>query len=141
MSEMDPNKTDFTTPEGPAPKPPPVAETPAGRAVEKLAKESRVFSEAVLHMSGSLGGSPLQGKITSEHITQTLDLAAKQDERRFVLASRDRAWRFASLIVVAALLVTVLLLFQNKPDVLVPVLTGIGGFLGGFAGGWGYAKS
>ncbi len=92
-------------------------------------------------MSGSLGGNSLQAKITSAHITQTLDLAAKQDERRFLLASRGRAWRFASPVIVAALLVFVLLLFQNKPDVLVPVLTGIGGFIGGFAGGWGYSKS
>ncbi len=29
---------------------------------------------------------------------------------------------------------------QEKPDVLIPALTGIGGFVSGFAGGWGFGR-
>ena len=93
-------------------------------------------------------GNPLHQKMTSEHISQVLDLAAKHDERQYNLHKTTvgndhwewiigHAMGLVAFIVVVALVVVVLCLFRDKPEVLVPSLTGIGGFVGGFAGGWG----
>ena len=35
----------------------------------------------------------------------------------------------------------ILILFRDRPDTLVPVMTGIGGLVGGFLGGWGFGRS
>ena len=43
-------------------------------------------------------------------------------------------------MIVAALVGGVLYVFREQPDVLIPLLTGIGGLGGGFLGGWGYGR-
>jgi hypothetical protein len=43
----------------------------------------------------------------------------------------------AAFLVVVILVLIILYLFKEQPEVLIPSLTGIGGFVSGFAGGWG----
>lgn len=96
--------------------------------------------------------NPLHQKMTESHITQVLDLASKHDEREFQLVTQNqtneanqntssRRYLFAVFAIVAILIVIVLFLFKDKPDVLIPLLTGLGGLVSGFAGGFGLAKS
>lgn len=85
------------------------------------------------------------------HITQLLELAADHDEREFELQKQaqenastdriaDRRYYFGAFVVVAILFVVLLLLFQDKPDILIPALTGLGGLVSGFLGGWGVGR-
>lgn len=96
-------------------------------------------------------GNPLHQKMTPEHISQVIDLASKHDERQYDLhkttqqhdfpeGSSNRKYCFAAFAIIMALTVLVLVLFREKPDVLIPVLTGLGGLISGFLGGWGLGK-
>jgi len=102
----------------------------------------------------SIGSSinPIQKKVTSEHITQVLEITSKHDEREYDLhkcnqeneaieSRSNRRYWFASLLLVVVLVLIVLFLFKNEKDILAPVLTGIGGLVAGFMGGWGVGKS
>lgn len=98
--------------------------------------------------------NPLQQKMTEAHIFAVIDLAANHDKREFDLAKGrqelekarlqiDASSRWFGLAVYGALivvLVLVLILFRNKPEILVPVVTGIVGGAGGFGAGWGIAR-
>jgi uncharacterized membrane protein len=56
------------------------------------------------------------------------------------LEGKDKRKHFYSLIMLVAvifLICFVLFLFRDKPEVLIPVLTGLGGLVSGFVGGWG----
>ena len=60
----------------------------AASAVEKLSDkdpEKLTRITEIMAMSMSSRGNPLHGKMTEEHVTQVLDLAAKHDERQYEL--------------------------------------------------------
>lgn len=122
------------------------------RALDKLSDHGRMnTSETILALAGTMGANPLHQKMTPEHITQVLDLSAKHDEREFSLAtdqqkmsaaqeSRNATHRLVVFGVAVGLLVFVLVWLKDQPELLKVVLTGIGGFLGGFLAGMGYVK-
>jgi len=121
-------------------------------AIRKLSESKpQVVTEFMAMMGMGPMGNPLHQKMDGSHITQVLDLAAKHDEREYDLQLRTQAgdsqahsssrrYVFWSFVLVVALIVTVLILFREKPEVLVPILSGIGGLLGGFLGGYGLGK-
>lgn len=120
-------------------------------AMQKLAEKKPEKLIEFMAMEASAIGNPLQHKMTPEHISQVLDLAAKHDEREYDLNKRsqensfkegksNRAYLFLIFIVVTSLVIFILWQFKDKTDVLIPLLTGIGGFLSGFMGGWGLGK-
>jgi len=121
--------------------------------MEKLAKEK---PDSVTEMIAMMGvgpvANPLHRKMNESHITQVLDLAAKHDEREFELqktaqnherddAQSFRRYTFATFVIATALIVLLVVTFREKPEVLVPLLSGVGGLLGGFAAGFGVGKS
>lgn len=122
-------------------------------AIKKLSdKKPEVASEfmAMMGMGGTMS-NPLHHKMDSSHITKLLEIAADHDEREYELqktsqsnASFDkkssRRYFFATFVMVILLVVFLLYLFQDKPDILIPALTGLGGLVGGFLGGWGFGK-
>ncbi|MDY0055121.1 MAG: hypothetical protein RBS46_02380 [Methyloversatilis sp.] len=122
-------------------------------AIEKLSRDKpESFTEIFSMMGVGPMANPLHQKMTESHITQVLDLASKHDEREFQLLTQNqtneardntssRRYLFAVFAVVSIIIVIVLFLFKDKPDVLIPLLTGLGGLVGGFAGGFGLAKS
>lgn len=96
----------------------------------------------------STAGNPLHHKMTPEHISQVIEIASKHDERQYDLEKGNqdkdfserqsiRRYGFFAFLIIAALTVIVLFLFRDKPEILIPVLTGLGGLVGGFLGGWG----
>ena len=116
-------------------------------AYRKLAEKRPELTEFMAMAMGPMG-NPLHRKMTGEHISQVLTLAEKRDERLYELSKQsqdndfsegksNRAYCFTAFIVIILLTVIVLFLFQNKPEVLVPILTGLGGLVSGFLGGWG----
>jgi hypothetical protein len=106
----------------------------------------------IMAMQMSSVGNPLHHKMTPEHISQVLDLAAKHDELQYDLHSKsqdndfaqgksNRAYCFAAFVIIMILTGLILFLFKDKPQILTPALTGLGGLLGGFLGGWGVGKT
>jgi hypothetical protein len=122
-------------------------------ALEKLSRDKPGSVTEIFSMMGvGPAGNPLHRKMTENHITQVLDLASQHDEREYNLhkaaqeqdaenGKSSRRYVFATFIVVAMLVALILILFKDKPDVLVPILTGFGGLVGGFLGGFGYGQS
>ncbi len=121
------------------------------QAMRKLAEKRPEKLFEVMAMEMSSIGNPLHQKMTKEHISQVLDLAAKHDERQFNLhttsqsndfleGKSNRAYCFSAFVLILFLTVVVLFLFKDKPEVLVPILTGLGGMISGFLGGWGLGR-
>jgi hypothetical membrane protein len=48
---------------------------------------------------------------------------------------------FALVLVIVGLIVTILVLFRNKPEMVEKILYAVGGLLAGAVGGYGYGKS
>ena len=120
-------------------------------AVKKLAEQRPEKIMEIMAMEMSSVGNPLHHKMTPEHISQVLDLAAKHDERQYDLHKTsqtneftdnksNKAYCFSAFVIVIILTVIVLFLFKDTPTVLVPILTGLGGLISGFLGGWGVGK-
>jgi len=122
-------------------------------AIEKMAEGSpekwMEFMSTTMEMGSIV--NPLHQKITEEHISRALDLVAQNDKRsyeshenainkEFEDRKSVRRYSFAIFLCLLALVVIVLLLFKNSPDILVPALTAIISFSGGFLGGWGFGK-
>lgn len=121
-------------------------------AIEKLSEHKpEVASEFMAMMGTGPMTNPLHRKMEGSHITQLLELAADHDEREFELQKQaqenastdrtaDRRYYFGAFVVVAILFVVLLFLFQDKPNILIPALTGLGGLVSGFLGGWGVGR-
>lgn len=58
----------------------------------------------------------------------------------FLEGKSNRAYCFWAFVLILILTIVVLVLFKDKPEVLIPVLTGLGGLFSGFLGGWGLGK-
>lgn len=122
-------------------------------ALEKLGKEKpETFTEIMAMMGTGPMLNPLHQKMNEGHISQVLDLAANHDERQYNLhknsqANRaneniaDRRYTFGAFFILFLLIVVVLALFKDDPETLIPVMTGLGGLIGGFLGGWGFGRT
>ena len=138
-------------------------ETPADSSVDQIldrakqlnpVDQARFVSEMVstsISMAGSIGNPVLQ-RVNEEHISQSLQIASQHDERRHDLLRRDqendaasetanRRYAFTVFVVVVIALGLLLWGLNDKPDILIPVLTGFLGFASGALGGYGFGKS
>lgn len=126
-----------------------VESTEVQQALKKLAENKPEKFVEIMAMEMSSAGNPLHHKMTQEHISQVLDLAAKHDERLYNLhttsqnndfleGKSNRAYCFSAFVLVLALTTIILFLFREKPEVLIPVLSGLGGLISGFLAGWGF---
>jgi hypothetical protein len=91
--------------------------------------------------------NPLHQKMNAEHISTVLELATKHDEREYNLAlgqqrigASSRWFQLAVFVVSCFVIVFLIWMFKDKPDVLVPLITAILAFGGGFGSGFGYAR-
>jgi len=125
------------------------------KITEVLSKVSEKKPGKITEMLALMGGpmgNPIHNKMNEDHITQVLELAKQHDEREFILHKEgqtndhvqtisNRRYIFASFIIIVGLILAVMIIFKDKPDVLTPVLSGIGGLLTGALGGYGFGKS
>lgn len=121
-------------------------------ALGKLEKQEPQMASMMMSMIGAgTMGNPLQQKMDASHITQVLDLASKHDERTYELKKQaqqadqsdkegNRKYIFWGLMVVVVLLAFVMFIFRDKPDILLPIISAIGGLFSGFLGGYGVGK-
>jgi hypothetical protein len=121
-------------------------------AIEKLSeKEPDTVSEFMAMMGTGPMANPLQQKMNGEHITKVLELAADHDERQYDIAktsqqneSRGATQRMVFygfvVLVIVGLFSFVMYTFKDQPSVLIPVLSGFGGFVSGLLGGLGISN-
>ena len=112
----------------------------------------------VIQQSFSLKGitgpqeSSITKKMNEQHITQLLDnektgmeLEAKDRERNREYEDKEKTRKFWLTIIIAVVSVLVLgfvvLIFKDKPDILIPVLSLLFGGGLGFGGGYGIGKT
>lgn len=121
-------------------------------AVEKLSgSKPKAVTEMMAMMGVGPAPNPIHQKLEKSHITQILALAADHDEREFTLRqeaqasdSNSRWWKnvfiFAAFLIVMAFVFFVFYMFEDRPEILVPTLTGLGGLVSGFVGGFGIGR-
>jgi hypothetical protein len=120
-------------------------------AVRKLAKKKPEEIMEFMAMGMGSMANPLHHKMNAEHISKVLNLASDHDEREYNLqvsaqqneiteSKSTKLYAFISFLVVVLLTIFVLYTFQDKPLVLMPVITGLGGITAGFIGGYGLGK-
>lgn len=120
-------------------------------AFGKFARKEPQAVLEMMQMEMSSAGNPLHRKMTPEHISKVIDLAACHDERQYELhkTSQDNAhsdgvsfrrYGFAVFVLLLMLTIIIIYLFKDTPEVLTPILTGVGGLVSGALGGWGFAK-
>ncbi|MDQ7012970.1 MAG: hypothetical protein Q9O74_03630 [Planctomycetota bacterium] len=92
--------------------------------------------------------NPIMNKINEDHISKALELASQAVDNNYKLDSREvdikGSNRWFALAVFGTSLIVVLVLvmvLQDKPEVLLPTLTGLFGLAAGAIGGYGYGKS
>lgn len=101
--------------------------------------------------SATYVGNPIHAKMEKEHITQMLDLATQHDERAFKIhqvkqdhdfknRSSIRRYGFAIYSSMIIFISAILFTFKENPNVLVPILTGLGGLISGGLGGYGLGR-
>ncbi len=100
-------------------------------ALGKLSEREPQIASMVTGMMGmGMMGNPLHQKMDGSHITQLLDLAHKHDEREYELRKQtlsdekddrtgDRRYIFASFVIVTGLFIALLLVFEDKPEILI----------------------
>ena len=82
--------------------------------------------------------NPIHQKITSEHISKRLEWIENQSCRDYRLVQQGRGYKLAYVfIAVLAFFGFALMFGYSNPDLFTQVLTYLGTFLAGFAGGWG----
>jgi predicted RND superfamily exporter protein len=130
---------------------PPDEQEEIQKAISKIAeKKPEELIEFIAMEMGAIG-NPLYTKMTPEHISKILEIAAKYDDHQYDLNRQaqineisenksNKAYYFAGFIVIILLTITILIIYRNQPQVLIPILTGLGGLFSGFLGGWGWGK-
>lgn len=95
---------------------------------------------------------PLAKHVTPAHITQVLTYGNDRDERQFKFHSKrderenGRFWllviaSLVALCVVLAVVCFIVATFSDKPETVMPLITGLGGGLGGLMAGGGVGYS
>lgn len=121
-------------------------------AVEKFSSSKpEAMTEMMAMMGVGPAPNPIHQKMEGSHITQILNLAADHDEREYKLRqdaqssdASSRWWRsmfvFAAFVIIMAFVSFVFYAFEDKPEILIPTLTGLGGPVSGFVGGFGIGR-
>ena len=151
MNEQDDNNRDLVSSSGNNSDE--QVEPEAQVALEKLERERPEQLTEIMTMMAGVGpvANPLHKKMTEEHISSVLQLAADHDERQNNLhksgqtqgaddRKANRRYGFAVFAIVVLVFIAVLYLFKDQSDILIPTITGLGGLVGGFLGGWGYGN-
>jgi len=108
--------------------------------MEEVPKEFKHIIRQSFSMMGMTGPaeSSVAKKITEEHITMMLGLEQKGMETQYKENNSNRVFMIAIAVLGIGLVVTILVLFKDKPDMVEKILYAIGGLFAGAAGGYGY---
>lgn len=99
--------------------------------------DRQVIKESFLTMMRVSGPMPhpLLSKFTQEHIDKILDGIDREKQRDHAAADADRKYNFWIYLTALAALVAIIILLKEQKDLLIPLLSLITGFAGGFGFG------
>ena len=103
--------------------------------------EKTLVTQFAMITSRSSPEFEISRKITSDHITKLLDTQSKSMEYTYKDEQHKRWFYVALIALVSAVVVVLVLILKDKPDVLEKVLIGLGGVIAGAAGGYGLKAS
>ncbi len=129
--------------EGPREPQPPLARPPDAGQLDQAARQTAQQAFGLHHQFGlQIGPAPdaLIAKLDPPHITSLLENAERENNRN---DSRKKQFFWGTIGIGTAgfLFLCWLFLYFQKPELLQAVLTLFGGFLAGFAGGYGFGRS
>lgn len=113
--------------------------TPKAEAVEAIRKlnEQRPQTAFGIQMALGMPSNPIHEKITEQHISKSLEIAASSQSNEFWMFITERAIEVIALVLIFGAGFTILFLFKNNSQILVPTLSAFGGFAAGGVGGYG----
>jgi len=92
-------------------------------------------------MNANMREPSLADKFTPENIDKALDIQKDGMQLEHKDNNTNRLFMLAVILVIAAIIVTILVLFRDNPDMVEKILYAAGGLLAGAVGGYGYGKS
>jgi len=123
---------------------------PDGESNEGIPEPLENLPEQIQQVMAYQGpaSNPILSKVNEQHISEAIEFAKTTEEHHFQLAKREqdtersnRWFGLAAFLVAATLLIALVWLLKDKPDVLLPTLSGIAGLLAGLLGGYGWGRS
>ena len=112
--------------------------------LEKLPPEARkkVMEFFAAGMYSGPAPNPVLAKITPQHITDLISLASKDSDHALedTKHSRRLALYALTIVLISVLVVVLVLAFRNQNDLLIEVFKLLAVGLGGFGGGYGWAR-
>ena len=110
--------------------------------IDSESKEPEVIetSQMMAMLSQISSGNDFSDKITTEHITKYLDGAEKNMTLAFEEKKHSKYFILALAILVSIVFIILVVILQDKPDVLEKLIYSVGGLFAGFAGGYGLGK-
>ena len=110
--------------------------------IDSESKEHELIetSQMMAMLSQISSGNDFSDKITTEHITKYLDGAEKNMALTFKEKDNSKKFILCLAIIVSVVFITLVLILQDKPDILEKLIYSIGGLFAGFAGGYGFGK-
>ena len=117
-------------------------EAAAPDPLDGLPKEvSSMIRYSMTLMNANMREPSLADKFTPEHIDKALDIQKEGMQIEHKDNNTNRLFMLAVILVIAAIIVTILVLFRDKPEMAEKILYAAGGLIAGAIGGYGYGKS
>lgn len=110
--------------------------------IDSESKEHELIesSQMMAMLSQISSGNDFSDKITTEHITKYLDGAEKNMTLTFEEKKQSKYFILALASIASIVFITLVVILQDKPDVLEKLIYTVGGLFAGFAGGYGLGK-
>ncbi|MDR2753170.1 MAG: hypothetical protein LBB50_02540 [Oscillospiraceae bacterium] len=113
----------------------------ANEVLEDIPTEVIQKTQTMMAIFGRMNSSPLADKVTGEHITRDQEIREKSIAFQHKETQTRHLLLFAGSVVAAILVVVILVLFRDNPNLIEKILYAAGGVLAGGIGGYGYGKS
>ena len=107
---------------------------------ESKERELVEASQMMAVLSQISSGTDFSDKITTEHITQYLESAEKNMSLAFEEKKHSKYFIICLAIIVSIVFIILVVILQDKPDILEKIVYSVGGLFTGFAGGYGLGK-
>ncbi len=110
--------------------------------IDSESKEHELIetNQIMAMLSQISSGNDFSDKITTDHITKYLEGAEKNMTLAFEEKKHSKYFIIGLAIIVSIVFIILVLILQDKPDILEKIVYTIGGLFAGFAGGYGFGQ-
>ena len=117
------------------------------KILEDLPEDKKeIIEQTIVERSFSMMGqfspeSALSKKVTAEHITSFLDVSKENMQKEYQERRETKVFILLILLLALGAFFVAVVLLKDNPELLVNVLSAVGGLVAGAFGGYGYGKS